>query len=326
MKKIMSVLLAGASITMAAAGIFADGQDIKVKVDEKNISFPDAKPYINQDNRTMVPVRFVSEALGCDVEWQEHGQLVTITKEEKRIVLQIGQNWAIVNDNDLAMKKEFDTQSVIKEDRTFVPLRFVSETLGAGVAWDVNNSMTIIKSDGTIAEVPPKVYPGGWTVGDGPDMEKRQIQVLGGMTLDIALADPIISQLMELPGTAHVSYMGPNKDSIRVGYNEYHVDGRMDVSMMVEYTPDKRNYFFHVLRDSEETRQRLKSAIAILFPDKLDMQKQIYDEIIAYKSQSGYNGYYLDETYSILVKKVSTTWVDEDPIGVWCTVKNKKRS
>lgn len=50
--------------------------DVQIKVDEKLISF-DVLPRINADNRTMIPVRFVSEALGMQVVWHQEKQLVT---------------------------------------------------------------------------------------------------------------------------------------------------------------------------------------------------------------------------------------------------------
>ena len=109
---------------------------ITVKVDSKVIAFPDALPYINEDNRTLVPVRFVSEALGATVDWQEGTQLVTISKGSTRIALRIGDNFAIINNSTSDSKVTFDTEAVLKDSRTFVPLRFVSETLNCSVDWD----------------------------------------------------------------------------------------------------------------------------------------------------------------------------------------------
>lgn len=144
--------------TGAAAGI-----GVVVKLDGKEISFPDAKPYVNQDDRTMVPVRFISESLGCKVEWQEKDQLVTISDSKKRITLRIGENWATVNDGKASTKVEFDTRAVLTGERTFVPLRFISESLGAGVVWDEVNSTVIIRSDGTVESVPePTPKPTSW--------------------------------------------------------------------------------------------------------------------------------------------------------------------
>lgn len=157
MKKVISIAITavlGLAALMAPVSMKAEViEGVKVKLDGKLISFPDAQPYVNEDERTLVPVRFVSEAMGCKVEWEESRELVTITKAPYRILLRIGENLAIVNDGKSDVKKEFDTQAVLRGDRTFVPLRFVSETLGAGVAWDGVNNTVILRSDGVVEVV-----------------------------------------------------------------------------------------------------------------------------------------------------------------------------
>jgi hypothetical protein len=107
--------------------------DITVIVNGKKVNFPDQKPYINNDDRTLVPVRFVSEALGAEVEWHGSQRLVKIIHSDKTIDLVIGEKRAKVNNQ----YKYFDTKATITpKDRTMVPLRFVSETLGARVNWE----------------------------------------------------------------------------------------------------------------------------------------------------------------------------------------------
>ncbi|MFY9378227.1 MAG: stalk domain-containing protein, partial [Peptococcia bacterium] len=59
---IMLLLISGTTVAMAA-------NTVTVYVDGVRVNFPNQKAYINSDNRTLVPVRFVSEALGADVEW-----------------------------------------------------------------------------------------------------------------------------------------------------------------------------------------------------------------------------------------------------------------
>ncbi|MCR4435039.1 MAG: copper amine oxidase N-terminal domain-containing protein [Clostridiales bacterium] len=146
----ISLLLCGGSLATAAD----QPSKITVRVDNAVIDFPDAQPFINEDGRTMVPLRFVSTALGAEVDWNGGTQLVTITRGELRIALVVGRSEAIVHTGTGDTKRTFDTRAVIKDDRTFVPLRFVSETLGAGVAWDSRNKTVIIRSDGTVEQVP----------------------------------------------------------------------------------------------------------------------------------------------------------------------------
>ena len=119
---------------------------VTVRVDGVEIAFPDAKPYINEDNRTMVPVRFVSEALGFNVEWDNDTRTVIITdiaREKYRLLMPIGSKTVTLN----GQEKLMDTAAVILNSRTFVPVRFVSEYLGAFVSWDEKTRVVSIISN-----------------------------------------------------------------------------------------------------------------------------------------------------------------------------------
>ena len=84
------------------------------------------------DGRTMVPLRFVGEALGAEVLWNgETGQVAYIVGA-RQVLLTIGQRSVIVNGRAL----EIDTAPLIIQDRTLVPIRFVSQWLGAIVKWE----------------------------------------------------------------------------------------------------------------------------------------------------------------------------------------------
>ncbi|MBA4533798.1 stalk domain-containing protein [Brevibacillus halotolerans] len=125
----------------------AQNDDIHVQVDKKDIDFPDAKPYLDKsNNRTMIPVRFVSEALGSKVDWDQKSQKVTLNKDGKVILLKVGEKKALVNGQEIA----FDAQAVVKDSRTYVPLRFVSESYDARVTW--SNSEKLVR-----------IYTKNWT-------------------------------------------------------------------------------------------------------------------------------------------------------------------
>ena len=91
----------------------------------------DVAPKIVND-RTMLPIRFIAEALGAKVDWIEESQTVKITAENIDISLVIGEDFATVNGE----KIDLDSPSFIENDRTYLPIRFVSEKLGADVSWD----------------------------------------------------------------------------------------------------------------------------------------------------------------------------------------------
>ncbi len=100
----------------------------------------DVAPKIVNDH-TMLPIRFVSENLGAKVEWDETAPgIVTISKGETEIILYIGEGYAIVNGEKVLL----DTPAFIENDRTYAPVRFVYEHMGADVVWDEENQQVII--------------------------------------------------------------------------------------------------------------------------------------------------------------------------------------
>lgn len=143
MLKRMLVIILTIGLILGLVQISSASQDITVLVNNQKVIFPDQKPYIDQNNRTMVPVRFVSEALGANVTWNGQNQTVEIVQGGKDILLRIGESKASVN-GQLAL---FDTKAILKNSRTMVPLRFVSETLGAQVDWIAATSTVKITVD-----------------------------------------------------------------------------------------------------------------------------------------------------------------------------------
>jgi hypothetical protein len=143
-KKITAAILGISILTGSIVWASAVDAAIHLNVIQNGhkIKFPDTQPYIDENSRTMVPVRFISEQLGADVKWHEENLRVDIALDGKNIGLQIGSPIATVNNQ----KIELDTQVVMKNGRTCVPLRFVSEALGRNVRWD-NEAYAVIITD-----------------------------------------------------------------------------------------------------------------------------------------------------------------------------------
>ncbi len=123
---------------------------VSVKVNGEFIGAPDAIPYIDENNRTQIPVRYVSEALGAEVEWIGETRTVLITKEDQIISLTIDSKKIELMDSEGTVTRSInmDTAATIKNSRTFVPVRFVSEALGQKVEWDGTNRVVIITTQG----------------------------------------------------------------------------------------------------------------------------------------------------------------------------------
>jgi len=143
MKKMFLLLLVitlGVTTLPAASSAESTKREIEVIIAGNKVRFPDAKPFMDSNNRTLVPVRFVAENLGAKVAWHEDLQRVDIALDGSYISLTIGEKKALVNGEEVT----FDTAAVMQNSRTYVPLRFVSEALGETVEWDGASSFVYI--------------------------------------------------------------------------------------------------------------------------------------------------------------------------------------
>ncbi len=143
MKKLISTLLVIVMLTgcMTVSSVFAN--DISVTIDG-NAQAYDVMPVI-EEGRTLVPMRAIFEALGANIEWEDATKTVTGTKGDTKVSLQIGNTTAKINDKDATL----DVPAKILNDRTMVPVRFISETLGCNVGWDDATKTVIISTDGS---------------------------------------------------------------------------------------------------------------------------------------------------------------------------------
>jgi len=110
--------------------VSAEEKQITVLIDGEKVEF-DAQPVIKND-RVMVPMRKIFEKLGVEVLWDPVFERVIVNyNESDQVIMYI--NYEEVFKNGLQMK--VDAAPFISENRTYVPLRFVSEILGMSVEW-----------------------------------------------------------------------------------------------------------------------------------------------------------------------------------------------
>lgn len=102
----------------------------KATIDGKETTLS-APPFISS-GKTMVPFRFVAEALDAKVSWDQFEKMVTIVKGDITIYLWIGKTYSIVSGNMVTLS----SPPVLRNGKTFVPMRFISESLGAKVDWE----------------------------------------------------------------------------------------------------------------------------------------------------------------------------------------------
>ncbi len=118
----------------------ANTSAVNVVIDGKKQVY-DQQPII-QNDRTLVPLRGIFETLGAEIEWDPVNRKVTATKGTTEVVVTIGSRQATVNKSIV----QLDVAAQIINDRTLVPLRFVSEALGAEVGWDAATRTALITS------------------------------------------------------------------------------------------------------------------------------------------------------------------------------------
>lgn len=147
MKKIIIALSAAAMLM----GTTALANDVKVEV---NGSVLDMEARIVND-RTLVPLRAVSNALGCGVSWNPDTRGITIVRAGEDVENDIYMMLSWI-DKPRAFKMSgaalesgavMDVAPQIIEDRTFVPLRAVAELFGADVSWNGDTRTAIIKDE-----------------------------------------------------------------------------------------------------------------------------------------------------------------------------------
>lgn len=99
--------------------------DVEKQIDEQN---NDVAVFV-ENYRSYVPVRFISENYGGDVEWIPETQTVNITFEDRTISLTIGKPEIMINGE----VTKLDVAPIVRNDRTFLPLRACTEAIGKEV-------------------------------------------------------------------------------------------------------------------------------------------------------------------------------------------------
>jgi molybdate transport system substrate-binding protein len=140
---IVMVTIFGMSISSASAA-----SNVNVAIDGSPISIAAAygSPYIDSANRTMVPIRVVSENLGSIVSWDANTSTAII---DGSIKIKIGSKVIQTSYGQITM----DTNAVVKNGRTYIPFKFIGNALGYDVNWtgSTRTANIITKSDLTIS-------------------------------------------------------------------------------------------------------------------------------------------------------------------------------
>src|SRR5258705_5158000 len=142
-----SLIAAAVLFSIGSTAALAD--DIRVRIDGEPAHLGAYGPK-EVNGRVLVPMRGVFERLGADVEWNSGAQMVTAIRNDTNIQLAIGSRFAQLNGQRVAM----DVPAMVIAGSTYIPLRFVSETLGSDVTWDRRTATVLINTGERVASRP----------------------------------------------------------------------------------------------------------------------------------------------------------------------------
>lgn len=149
MKRLFSRLcglaLAAAILVSALPTPAAHAAGIQVTLNDQAVSFSDAQPLM-RGNRTFVPFRAIFETMGATVSWDDASRTVTAKRGDRTVKLTIGRKACTVDRSGSDRSFSTDAAPFIEGGRTYVPVRFAAQALGAAVGWD-NNSQTVLIVD-----------------------------------------------------------------------------------------------------------------------------------------------------------------------------------
>ena len=114
------------ALYLGSSKAYVLGKETSIDADNKEVV-----PFTEND-RTLVPVRFIAESFGAKVDWDDKTQTVTATINKKVVKMVLGETKMTVDGVEVTL----DTPANTYNDRTFIPLRAMVEAIGKNVFWD----------------------------------------------------------------------------------------------------------------------------------------------------------------------------------------------
>lgn len=130
-------------------------------------------PPINVEGTVLVPVRFVADLFEATTEWEAETETVTVLTEEKVIQITIGNNKAVVLQGDGSREVELEQPAQIYENKTMLPIRFLSDEFEADIDWIDESKTVTIQSERAKLVEKPQEDGSGENAGDGDNKEDK---------------------------------------------------------------------------------------------------------------------------------------------------------
>ncbi len=154
-QKTVSAILAAAAVSFSAVGVQAasrtqtinsalsDISQIHILYNDKIVQYDDVLP-VNTDGRVMIPFRAALESMGATVDYDEETRTVTATKGDITVTFTLMDDTIYIDNNGEKSTITMDVPMIIVNDRTLVPIRFMSNALGMQVGWNGDNNTVVI--------------------------------------------------------------------------------------------------------------------------------------------------------------------------------------
>ena len=226
MKKFLPFLTA--AVLTAGMSTAAFAADINVTVEGTPGQWTDAAPFINKDNRTLVPLRPIANALGLTVTWDSAAKQAVFSDGSLDTIFTIDSNICQFSSAFCEAHAEMDTAAVIENGRTYAPARYLAEAFGYTVGWDNASRSVTISSDA--AEVPQT--PEEEVTAAPPEAEDLVFTVEAGTSLEEEL---LFTDVAFLEDAEHFDFpleMETDLDFLSNGFEyTYLSEGRMPISL-----------------------------------------------------------------------------------------------
>lgn len=309
---IFAIVFIAVLITGAKAQAEAKPNNFVITVNNKQVQLSDylGRPYIEND-RTMVPLRVVAENMNFKVDWEEKGQIIYVENKSlgRKLIFIIGENVATLNDKPKFIDENKSVTPVLKDNRTYIPLRFVAENMGYNVDYKqvkghhyiditLGNDKPVAGKDLNQDELLnlffSKIYHKGEVWGRPGDNDA----IVNGRMSQVISTPPAD----KYPGKVSANWVTPE---IRVGYEDPFIDE--DMSPFHFYVNNKAA--FKNAPDDWTMSIELIDPRFYPYNEHIEAKKNGHKDIINGKYMGKYDGHVVGDKLSGWVEKNTTSYI-----------------